>query len=168
MALDLRLQQKLSQQLVMTPQLQQAIKLLQLNHLELADVLREELAENPVLEERAEAQGEDQFDTSLSEVAGDGEGQEPTAEGQGGDAPELGSGDTVSEAAGDGGDMIGDIGGEPGGDASEAGAPEEMQLAADLRTTLDAAAGESGAPEGASDPSERDKERDVDWEAYLE
>ena len=51
MALDLRLQQKLTQQLVMTPQLQQAIKLLQLSHLEMADVLRDELTENPVLEE---------------------------------------------------------------------------------------------------------------------
>ena len=79
MALDLRLQQKLSQQLVMTPQLQQAIKLLQLNHLELADVLREEMAENPVLEERAENHSEDQFDTSLGEVAGAGEGNEAIA-----------------------------------------------------------------------------------------
>ncbi|RYF09956.1 MAG: RNA polymerase sigma-54 factor, partial [Deltaproteobacteria bacterium] len=51
MALDLRLQQKMSQQLVMTPQLQQAIKLLQLSHLEMADVLRDELAQNPILEE---------------------------------------------------------------------------------------------------------------------
>ena len=52
MALDLRLQQKMSQQLVMTPQLQQAIKLLQLSHLEMAEALREELEKNPVLEEQ--------------------------------------------------------------------------------------------------------------------
>jgi RNA polymerase sigma-54 factor len=45
---------KLSQQLVMTPQLQQAIKLLQLSRLELQDVLRQELEENPVLEESPE------------------------------------------------------------------------------------------------------------------
>lgn len=51
MALDLRLQVKLSQQLVMTPQLQQAIKLLQLSRLELVDAIAEELSENPVLEE---------------------------------------------------------------------------------------------------------------------
>lgn len=51
MALDLRLQVKLSQQLVMTPQLQQAIKLLQLSRMELVDVVTEELAENPLLEE---------------------------------------------------------------------------------------------------------------------
>ncbi len=51
MALEIRQQLKLSQQLVMTPQLQQAIKLLQLSRMELMDVVREELEENPVLEE---------------------------------------------------------------------------------------------------------------------
>jgi len=45
---------KLSQQLVMTPQLQQAIKLLQLSRMELADVVREEILENPVLEDGGE------------------------------------------------------------------------------------------------------------------
>lgn len=54
MALDLRLQVKLSQQLVMTPQLQQAIKLLQLGRMELVDVVTKELEENPMLEEGAE------------------------------------------------------------------------------------------------------------------
>src|SRR3954467_3507151 len=42
---------KLSQQLRMTPQLQQAIKLLQLSRLELETAVRKELDENPVLEE---------------------------------------------------------------------------------------------------------------------
>lgn len=51
MGLDLRLQHKMAQQLVMTPQLQQAIKLLQLSHMEVAQALREELAQNPLLEE---------------------------------------------------------------------------------------------------------------------
>jgi RNA polymerase sigma-54 factor len=51
MALEIRQQLKLSQQLVMTPQLQQAIKLLQLSRMELLDVVRAELEENPVLEE---------------------------------------------------------------------------------------------------------------------
>lgn len=54
MALEIRQQLKLSQQLVMTPQLQQAIKLLQLSRMELVDVIRQELEENPVLEESAE------------------------------------------------------------------------------------------------------------------
>ena len=39
MALELRQQLKLAQKLVMTPQLRQAIKLLQLNRLELNDAL---------------------------------------------------------------------------------------------------------------------------------
>ena len=68
MALELRLQQKLTQQLVMTPQLQHAIKLLQLNHLEMADTLREELEQNPVLEEREDrGEGEEQAESSSSD-----------------------------------------------------------------------------------------------------
>ncbi|MBF0481857.1 MAG: RNA polymerase factor sigma-54 [Desulfovibrionaceae bacterium] len=51
MALELRQQLKLSQQLVMTPQLQQAIKLLQLSRLELLETVQQELLENPMLEE---------------------------------------------------------------------------------------------------------------------
>lgn len=51
MALELKQSLKLSQQLVMTPQLQQAIKLLQLNRLELAQHCQNELLENPILEE---------------------------------------------------------------------------------------------------------------------
>jgi RNA polymerase sigma-54 factor len=55
MALEIRQQLKLSQQLVMTPQLQQAIKLLQLSRMELVDVIQQELEENPILEEGQEA-----------------------------------------------------------------------------------------------------------------
>ena len=44
----------MSQQLVMTPQLQQAIKLLQLSRVELGDLVRDELLENPLLEEDRE------------------------------------------------------------------------------------------------------------------
>jgi RNA polymerase sigma-54 factor len=51
MAIEMRQQMKLTQQLVMTPQLQQAIKLLQLSRLELQDVVRQEMEENPILEE---------------------------------------------------------------------------------------------------------------------
>jgi RNA polymerase sigma-54 factor len=53
--MELRQQLKLTQQLVMTPQLQQAIKLLQLSRLELVDVVRQEMTENPVLEEASES-----------------------------------------------------------------------------------------------------------------
>jgi RNA polymerase sigma-54 factor len=61
MALELRQQLKLTQQLIMTPQLQMAIKLLQLSRLELLDTIRQELEENPALEEATEAAGEDQL-----------------------------------------------------------------------------------------------------------
>jgi RNA polymerase sigma-54 factor len=54
MGLELRQQLKLSQQLIMTPQLQQAIKLLQLSRLELVDMVQQELLENPFLEEVVE------------------------------------------------------------------------------------------------------------------
>jgi RNA polymerase sigma-54 factor len=50
MALAPRLDLRQSQSLVMTPQLQQAIKLLTLSNLELEAVLAEELAKNPLLE----------------------------------------------------------------------------------------------------------------------
>lgn len=49
--MELKLVPKLSQQLVMTPQLKMAIKLLTLNHLELRDAVAQELIENPVLDE---------------------------------------------------------------------------------------------------------------------
>ena len=52
MGLELRQQLKLSQQLVMTPQLQQAIKLLQLSRLELLETVQQELLENPFLDEK--------------------------------------------------------------------------------------------------------------------
>jgi RNA polymerase sigma-54 factor len=51
MSLALKQQLKLTQQLLMTPQLQQAIKLLQLSRLELADTIRLEIEQNPLLEE---------------------------------------------------------------------------------------------------------------------
>lgn len=51
MGLELRQHLKLSQQLVMTPQLQQAIKLLQLSRAELVEAVQQELQENPFLEE---------------------------------------------------------------------------------------------------------------------
>jgi RNA polymerase sigma-54 factor len=51
MALELKQSLRMSQQLVMTPQLQQAIKLLQLSRLELVDLIRSEMEQNPLLEE---------------------------------------------------------------------------------------------------------------------
>ena len=65
MALELRQQLKLAQQLVMTPQLQQAIGLLQLSRLELLEKVQQELLENPFLEE---ADTDMEMDTTLESV----------------------------------------------------------------------------------------------------
>lgn len=51
MAFELKQNLKLTQQLIMTPQLQQAIKLLQLSRLDLMDAVNQEIEENPLLEE---------------------------------------------------------------------------------------------------------------------
>ncbi len=56
MALEQKLVPRLQQRLVMTPALQLAIKLLQLNRLDLEQTLQEEMVENPVLEEESAAQ----------------------------------------------------------------------------------------------------------------
>src|SRR5664279_5171368 len=58
MSMEIKQQLRLSQQLVMTPQLQQAIKLLQLSRIELVDMVRDELLENPILEDGTEASAE--------------------------------------------------------------------------------------------------------------
>jgi RNA polymerase sigma-54 factor len=60
MATDARivLQQRLTQQLVMTPQLRQAIKILQVSRAELEALIDQELTENPVLEENVEDKAE--------------------------------------------------------------------------------------------------------------
>ena len=50
----LALQVKLTQKLILTPSLQQAIKLLPMSTLELADMLQQEITENPLLEEELE------------------------------------------------------------------------------------------------------------------
>jgi RNA polymerase sigma-54 factor len=91
MALELKLAPKLVQQLVITPQLQQAIRLLQLTRLELVDLISQEMKENPLLEEdedtkeSVEAEGpvseQDQGEPSVDaehtiEVKGEGEGTE--------------------------------------------------------------------------------------------
>src|SRR3954447_10238217 len=58
MSIEIKQVHKLSQQLVMTPQLQQAIKLLQLSRMELVDLVREEMMENPILEDGVDTQSE--------------------------------------------------------------------------------------------------------------
>src|SRR6201987_2403418 len=78
MALTQRLEFRQSQSLVMTPQLMQAIKLLQLSNLDLSTFVEEELERNPLLERAAEAheppvpgeQGPERAEMADSEHAG--------------------------------------------------------------------------------------------------
>src|SRR5689334_21490297 len=90
MALGPSLNIRQSQQLVLTPQLTQAIKLLQLSNLELDSYIAEELAKNPLLEARSEEPSE--------EAAGDFVGEE-------GDSDEVpddpGADDLISGTADD-------------------------------------------------------------------
>lgn len=79
MALDLRLDTKLSQSLVMTPRLQQAIKLLQYNHVEMVAHVQEALLENPTLEAVPD-----------SEHSGDRELQEHALKSEASDSPDEG------------------------------------------------------------------------------
>jgi RNA polymerase sigma-54 factor len=75
MALELKLAPKLVQQLVITPQLQQAIRLLQLTRLELVDMISQEMKENPLLEEVEEGKELAEAEAPATEQ---GEGEAPT------------------------------------------------------------------------------------------
>lgn len=70
----LALQAKLSQKLILTPSLQQAIKLLPMSTLELADMLHQEITENPLLE--AEAERNEETSSTESEEKAEAEAPE--------------------------------------------------------------------------------------------
>jgi len=119
MALSQRLEFRQSQSLVMTPQLMQAIKLLQLSNLDLSAFVEEELERNPLLERGS--------DGSEAPVAG-----EPTSE-------RAEFSDFESTGFGD------DAGGEPNGSAAEPFEPvqeewlnRDLGSRAEIEQTLDA------------------------------
>ena len=64
----LTLQVKLQQKLILTPSLQQAIKLLPMSTLELADMLQQEITENPLLEDELEQQRTESTAESANEA----------------------------------------------------------------------------------------------------
>lgn len=68
MALELQQNLRLQQQLVMTPQLQMAIKLLQLSRMELVEMVQQELENNPTLEEEQEAEAEQVAESPTAET----------------------------------------------------------------------------------------------------
>jgi RNA polymerase sigma-54 factor len=73
MALEQKLSIRMSQRLVMTPSLQQAIKLLQMSKLELVEEVQQELLENPTLEEsQSDANASEQPEVAEKEPADDG------------------------------------------------------------------------------------------------
>jgi RNA polymerase sigma-54 factor len=86
MAHGLHLSQRLTQSLVLAPQLQQSLALLQAPTLELKALIEQELQQNPVLEEVTPAEVE----TPEAPEAADGEASEPEAVDELGDAsPEV-------------------------------------------------------------------------------
>ena len=110
MAVTPRLDLRQTQSLVMTPQLQQAIKLLQLSNVELGDYVERELERNPLLE-RDESGGETSgaeeppVDATAAEMNGSASLLEPT--GRDGEAPldvqpydQYGADGDVSHSAG--------------------------------------------------------------------
>ena len=113
-----RLELRQSQALVMTPQLQQAIKMLQLSNLELSAFVEAEIEQNPLLEP-GERDGEDeaaptaepQADGSAVNGAADTLPEALTGDG----APD--DGDHWHAAAGEDGDGTVEIGGDLGGNA---------------------------------------------------
>src|SRR5208337_1123082 len=81
---------RLSQQLALTPQLQQSIRLLQLSTLELNQEIEQALQENPLLER------DDDPSTGHMRLSAEGSVVAPP----GAEAPSLGPGENVAEAAG--------------------------------------------------------------------
>ncbi|MCF8474186.1 MAG: RNA polymerase factor sigma-54 [Emcibacter sp.] len=75
MAVSPRIELKLSQSLVMTPQLQQAIKLLQYSNMDLMDFIAEEIEKNPLLE-IGESEKTDDKPYELSTESGNESGNE--------------------------------------------------------------------------------------------
>ncbi len=146
MALELKQTLRLSQQLVMTPQLQQAIRLLQLSTLELCNVVEQELVENPCLEEAQE--GEEVPSNAADRGEAEGSGSEEQAAGtDGSEAPADAPGAQAEEL-----------------EASGAG-PEELSGLGQEESDL---GGDSMPEGGTAAPEPGDVVSDVDWENYME
>ena len=93
--MELKQQIKQSLQLVMTPQLQQAIKLLQLSRMELIEQVREEIEQNPLLEQPDEHSETDMADKAPGEASLEAENLESHI-------PDVIASENASEVKGDG------------------------------------------------------------------
>jgi len=151
-----RLELRQSQSLVMTPQLQQAIKMLQLSNLELSNFIDGEVQQNPLLERHEPGDGD-------AAQANPGEREGPTPV----ELPERLTGDFTPDAAerwqpewGDEGDHSVDFGGEPqswpgrnGGQGTASYHPQLDQTATGPRTLREHLLEQIGAD--LSDQSDR-------------
>lgn len=137
MALEIKLNQKLGHSLVMTPQLRQAIKLLQLGRAEYLEMIEKELLENPALEDLRESSA------ALERLGGSAEGTFGAE--QGGEESRG-----ASEAA-----TVGD-----GGDDSRVGDSSGLRTETfDATTGFDGLSDDSGAFRRLYRPTEEDEER---------
>ncbi len=143
MAIELRQQLRITQHLVMTPQLQQAIKLLQLNQLELVNLVQQELQENPVLEE--------------SDIE-----EETQAERDDASPEELNA-----EAAADANE-----GDEAFAQSADVDEPRELDPSSDSMSSAEAQMEDLGSANDVNGeeavPSDADKIADIEWESYLD
>src|SRR5438552_10478405 len=86
MALSQRLEIRQSHALVMTPQLMQAIKLLQLSNLDLATYVEGELERNPLLERTGEGDGDNERPATERDPSSDHDAAPADWTADGGDA----------------------------------------------------------------------------------
>jgi RNA polymerase sigma-54 factor len=89
MAISTKLEMRQSQSLIMTPQLMQAIKLLQMSNLDLVAYVEAELERNPLLE-KGDADGTDAGSESGSEAAADSFGDAAEGSTRSADEPDTG------------------------------------------------------------------------------
>ncbi len=138
MELEQKLSLRLSQRLVMTPSLQQAIKLLQLTRLELEGVLAQELAENPLLED--------------PQLEDDGDGEEGAG---------VEAGDEPPPATGQ---LEGQLDGQLDGDGQNPAGTNETEPA----EPVVAAEAAEAEPERSNDDAMSDVDLDAYFDDYLE
>ncbi|MEQ9143065.1 MAG: RNA polymerase factor sigma-54 [Parvibaculaceae bacterium] len=146
MALNPRIELRQGQSLVMTPQLQQAIKLLQLNNLELTDYVEQELERNPLLDE-----ARDDDPPGLIEPT---EGETPHKEEADYSAGETGSGDDFESGDFD--------------DSSSLALSEEVAPPSpdgDLDTDYDNVYADQSVADGAAAPAETPGMASSDWQS---
>ncbi len=152
MALTPRLELRQSQTLVMTPQLQQAIKLLQMSNLELTEYVEQELEQNPLLD-RDENGGEG-ADGDIGELAADqvkaefdgngdpqrvefpADGAVPSVGGESLEISEDGSWDGDAPAPGGGSSAAFDWGLKSGSDGRSSGLEQTLSEKESLRDHL--------------------------------